>query len=156
MFIPQRFLYKIFPAFRQPRIFQDPFQNHFSPIALRFCISFQGIGQVNSLQTDLIIQLYQFSNPTFQYCPFCSFSMISFIHFLPEFHNIFIQRLQNLLYILPVHFCKTPGFIFQNLSRQIPELFLQQLLNLTNFFLFSFQLFFRHMQVLFQPDNLCP
>ena len=52
----QRNLYFIFAPFREARFLENRLEYKLTPGALRFVIGFQGVGEINRIFTDLVVQ----------------------------------------------------------------------------------------------------
>ena len=145
LFVPQSFLYEIFPIFFKSRFFENTFQYHLPPVTLYFGISTQSMGQLFCLRTYGFAPLYQFFNLFFQRKPLASLIIISFFHGLFKSLQTLFQGIEYFGETFVVHLGKTLRFLLQYLVSQYLELVVHLLPDTLDFLFLNFHIFGKHL-----------
>ena len=112
------FLHAEVDPFLQAGTFEQGFEDHFAPVALRLAVAAQGGGQVVGLAAHLVARFVQPPDFGFQHFALGGFLFDA----LAEFFEILAEGSEQVADVLPVGFGETFGFVFQNVVRKVLEI----------------------------------
>ena len=117
----EAFLGGVFPPFLQSRLFEDAFQNEFAPGALSLGLAFEGVGEVDGVLADLLIEGFEVMDFVIKGNAVFGFFVVNLLHFAAKVLELVAQWVEHLVDVLFVLIGEFAAFVFQDLIGQVFE-----------------------------------